>query len=277
MRQYLELVRDVLANGKHRPTTPQGVGDRSVFVRTQEYPVSLETFPILTTKKIDFWGVVVELLWFLSGESRWDFLHRYGVHFWDDWGTKEVAGRYGLEEGDFGSIYGPNWIHWPDRKGGEINQIARLVQGLREQPWSRRHKVIAYNPATIDDVMVAPCHGDFKCWVDPDTNELHLNMVQRSADVPIGVPYNITSYSLLLVMLAQVTGFVPGRFVHTMQDVHIYNNQVELITSQLEREIRLLPRLSINPDVKDIFAFEPEDFKLEGYDPHPFIKIPVGV
>lgn len=277
MRQYLELVDDVLTNGKPRATTPQGVSDISVFVRTKVYPVRLGAFPILTTKKINFWNVVVELLWFLSGESRWDFLHRYGVHIWDAWGEKEIAARYGLEEGEFGPIYGPNWIHWPDCKGGELNQIARLVEELRERPWSRRHKVIAYDPATVDDVMVAPCHGDFKCWVDLETNELHLHMVQRSADVPIGVPYNISSYALLLVMLAQVTDHTPGEFIHTTQDTHMYLNQIGSIREQLKREPRPLPRLKVNAEVRDIFTFTPHDFELEGYDPHPFIKIPVGV
>ncbi|PIR97739.1 MAG: thymidylate synthase [Candidatus Colwellbacteria bacterium CG10_big_fil_rev_8_21_14_0_10_42_22] len=278
MKQYLDLVEDVLQNGKRREKTLQGSGDLSVFVRTKTYPVSEDAFPVLTTKKINFHNVVVELLWFLSGESRWDYLHKYNVKIWDVWGVKEVAEKYGLEEGDFGPIYGPNWIHWPDvKRDGELNQIKRLVEELRKNPDSRRHKVVAYNPASVDDVMVAPCHGDFKCYVDLETQELHLNMVQRSADVPIGVPYNISSYSLLLVMLAQVTGYKPGNFIHTTQDTHIYLDQVDPIKEQLTREPRRLPKLKINKDVKDIFEFKPDDFELEGYDPHPFIKIPVGI
>lgn len=277
MKQYLELLEDVLTNGKPRAETPQGVGDISVFVRTHRYPVSAEAFPILTTKKVFFKGVVVELLWFLTGESRIDFLHQHGVHFWDDWATKEVASQYSLEEGDVGPLYGPNWIHWPDRNGGEVNQIARLVRDLKRSPGSRRHKVIAYNPATLQSSILAPCHGDFKCYVDLEKGELHLHMVQRSADVPIGVPFNITSYCLLLMMLAQVTGLKPGTFIHTTEDTHVYNNQVEPVRPQLEREPRPLPRLLMNPDVEDIFAFRPEDFELVGYDPHPFIKIPVGI
>jgi len=278
MKQYLDLARDVLENGRRREKTPQGPGDISVFVRTNIYPVREDAFPVLTTKKINFQNVVVELLWFLSGESRWDFLHRYGVKIWDVWGTKEIAGQYGLEEGDFGPIYGPNWIHWPDlKRGGEINQIQKLVEGLKSNPGSRRHKVIAYNPASIDDVMVAPCHGDFKCYVDPETRELHLHMVQRSADVPIGVPYNITSYSLLLVMLAHVTGYKTGNFIHTTQDTHIYLDQIAPLQEQLQRKPRSLPQLKMNKDVKNIFDFTPDDFALEGYDPHPFIKMPVGI
>lgn len=277
MKQYLELLEDVLENGKRREKTLQGPGDLSVFVRTKIYPVSIDAFPILTTKKINFKSVAVELLWFLTGESNWDYLHKHGVRFWDEWGTTEVAGRYGLKEGDFGPIYGPNWIHWPDPKGGELNQIASLVKTLKESPGSRRHKVVAYNPATVDRVMVAPCHGDFKCYVDMETNELHLHMVQRSADVPIGVPFNITSYSLLLMMLAQVTGYKVGNFIHTTQDTHIYLDQVDAVKEQLTREPRQLPQLKMNTDVKDIFKFTPDDFELEGYDPHPFIKIPVGI
>lgn len=277
MKQYLELLEDVLENGKRREKTLQGPGDLSVFVRTKIYPVNADAFPVLTTKKINFKSVAVELLWFLTGESSWDYLHKHGVHFWDEWGTKEVAARYGLKEGDFGAIYGPNWIHWPDPNGGELNQIARLVETLKESPGSRRHKVVAYNPATVDRVMVAPCHGDFKCYVDMETNELHLHMVQRSADVPIGVPFNITSYSLLLMMLAQVTGYKPGNFIHTTQDTHIYLDQVDAVKEQLTREPRQLPQLKMNTNVKDIFKFTPDDFELKGYDPHPFIKMPVGV
>lgn len=277
MRQYLDLLEDVLENGARRKMTPQGTSDISVFVREKRYPVSADAFPILTTKKIGFHGVVVELLWFLTGESTWDYLHEHGVHFWDQWATEEVASRYGLKEGEFGPIYGPNWIHWPDGKGGEVNQIQNLVDGLRKYPYSRRHKVIAYNPATIDDVMVAPCHGNFKCYVNPETDELDLHMTQRSADVPIGVPFNITSYSLLLMILAQVTGLKPGTFIHTTEDTHVYENQIEPVSVQFKRELRALPRLKMNPDVKDIFEFTPDDFELEGYDPHPFIKIPVGI
>lgn len=276
MKQYLDLLRYVLANGRLRTTDTQGVGNIAVLGYQNRFSLTEGSgFPLLTTKKIPFRYVIGELLWFLSGESRVDFLRKNKITIWDPWATKEACERYGLEEGDLGRIYGPQWIHWLKRDGGEINQIANLINGLKEDPYSKRHKVTAWNPEDIDSVFVAPCHGDFKCFVTDDMVSLHL--CQRSADVFIGVPFNIASYALLLLMIAQVTGLKPGEFVHTTSDTHIYLNHIEQSRLQLTREPRPLPQLKINPDVKDIFKFTFSDFKLEGYDPFPHIPAPVGV
>ncbi|MFH1346936.1 MAG: thymidylate synthase [Spirochaetota bacterium] len=276
MRQYLDLLRYVLENGGRRAIDVQGVGNIAVLGYQNRFSLAEGSgFPLLTTKKIPFRYVVGELLWFLSGESRIDFLRKNKITIWDPWATKEACERYGLEEGDLGRIYGPQWIHWLKRDGGEINQIANLVKGLRDDPCSKRHKVIAWNPEDVDSVFVAPCHGDFKCFVVDDMVSLHL--CQRSADVFLGVPFNIASYALLLLMIAQVTGLRPGEFVHTTSDTHIYFNHIEQSRLQLTREPRPLPRLAINPDVKDIFNFTFDDFKLEGYNPYPNIPAPVGV
>ena len=274
MKQYLGLLEDVLVNGKHK-SDPQGVGSRAVFCREMRFDLSTGFLPIITTKKVNFKFVLGELLWFLRGDDNWDFLHEHGIPIWDPWGKAEVADKYGLAEGKLGRIYGPQWIHWKTRGGGEINQIERLVQGLKDNPDWRRHKVVAWNPEDVDSVSVAPCHGDFKCFVADGV--LSLNLWQRSADVFIGIPYNITSYSLLLLMLAQVTGLRPGEFVHYMVDAHIYDNHVEQVRRQLTREPRPQPRIHIHPEVKDIFEFTFSDFILEGYDPHPFIGAEVGV
>ena len=273
MRQYLELVNDVLKNGRLRKTDAQGIGNIAVFVRTMRFDLS-EGFPLMTTKKINFKYVLGELLWFLRGDSRVDFLHENNIPIWDTWATKECCDLYGLEEGDCGRIYGPQWIHWLCRDGKEINQIQRLVNGLINNPDSKRHKVVAYNPEDIDSVFVAPCHGDFKCFVADGVLDLHL--CQRSADVPIGVPFNIPSYAMLLMMLAQVTGLKAGELIVTTQDTHIYLNQIEPMKIQMEREPKKLPALKLNPDIKNIFEFGLDDFELEGYNPDPFIKIPVG-
>jgi thymidylate synthase len=274
MRQYLELLDDVLTNGQHK-SDPQGVGSRAVFCREMRFDLSTGFLPIVTTKKVNFKYVLGELLWFLRGDDNWDFLHEHGIPIWDPWGEAREANKYGLDEGHFGRIYGPQWIHWRTTTGGEINQIQRLVDGLKANPDWRRHKVIAWNPEDIDSVTVAPCHGDFKCFVADGV--ISLNLVQRSGDVFIGIPYNITSYSLLLLMLAQVTGLRPGEFVHYIQDAHIYDNHVEQARLQLSREPRPLPRVKINPEVTNIFEFTFNDFELEAYDPHPFIGAPVGV
>lgn len=272
-QQYLNLLEDVLTNGKRKGDL-QGVGSIAVFGREMRFRPA-EEFPLLTTKKLPFRWIVGELLWFLGGSSRWDFLHEHKIDIWDEWGKKEVAELYGLEEGDLGRIYGPQWIHWKKRDGGEINQIAKLVEELKAYPDSRRLKVTAWNPEDIDSVAVAPCHGDFKCIVLD--GELSLNLVQRSCDVFLGVPFNIACYSLLLMMLAQVTGLKCGEFVHYLQDTHVYVNHAEQSNLQLAREPRLLPKVTLNPEVTDIFKFDFSDFKLEGYTPHPSIKADVGV
>ncbi|MFA5098700.1 MAG: thymidylate synthase [Candidatus Paceibacterota bacterium] len=274
MKQYLDLLRHVLANGRLRKTDTQGVGNIAVLGHTMRFRMD-DGFPLMTTKKIPFRYVVGELLWFLKGESRVDFLKENKIPIWDMWATKEACAQYGLEEGDLGRIYGPQWIHWKKRDGGEINQIARLIEGLKNDPNSKRHKVIAWNPEDVDSVFVAPCHGDFKCFVADGKVSLHL--CQRSADVFIGVPFNIASYALLLMMIAQVTGLKADEFVHTTSDTHVFLNHIDQARMQLGREPKPLPRVTLNPDVKDIFKFTFTDFKLEGYDPHPHIPAPVGL
>lgn len=274
METYLRVLRDVMQNGRHK-SDPQGVGSRAVFCREMRFDLSNGLLPMVTTKKINFRYVLGELLWFLRGDDNLDFLREHKIPIWDPWGKIEVASKYGLEEGELGRIYGPQWIHWLTRDGKEINQIARLVEGLIKTPDWRRHKVVAWNPEDVDGVAVAPCHGDFKCFVADGV--LSLNLWQRSADMFLGVPYNITSYSLLLLMLAQVTGLKPGEFVHYMVDCHIYDNHVDQANEQLQRQPGALPRVRINPDVKDIFAFTFDDFVLEGYQPQAFIGAAVGV
>jgi thymidylate synthase len=272
-QQYLDLLRDVLKNGKQKSDW-QGIGSVAVFGREMRFRPA-EEFPLLTTKRLPFRWIVGELLWFLSGSSRWDFLHEHRIDIWDEWGKREVAGLYGLEEGDLGPIYGPQWIHWKKRNGGEINQIEKLVSDLKTNPDSRRHKVIAWNPEDIDSVAVAPCHGDFKCFVVDD--EISLNLVQRSCDVFLGVPFNIACYSLLLMMLAHVTGLRCGEFIHYLQDAHIYLNHIEQVEIQLERQPRPLPQVALYPSVSNIFDFDFVNFTLSGYNPYPSIKANVGI
>lgn len=273
MQQYLDMLDRVLTHGKKRATDTQGIGNIAVLGHEMRFRPA-EGFPLITTKKINFRFVVGELLWFLRGDTRIDFLRENKIPIWDSWATKEVTAKYGLNEGDVGRIYPAQWIHWKTTTGGEINQIAELVKELTTFPDSKRLKVIAWNPENLD-VPVAPCHGDFKCFVVD--GELSLCMTQRSADVPIGVPYNIASYSLLLLMLAQVTGLRPGEYVHYTIDTHIYLNQIELVKEQLKRKPRSLPTVRLDPTVTDIFKFNFEHFKLEGYDPDLPIKYPVGV
>ena len=233
-------------------------------------------FPLITTRSLakSFKAAVVELLWYLSGESRVDFLHKHGVHLWDQWATPEICAQYGLEPGDLGRIYGPQWIHWRTSAGGEINQIKNVIADLKRFPDSRRHVVTAWSPEDVDSVFVAPCHCFFKFF--HAQGKLSLHLFQRSADAPVGVPFDIAEYALFLTMVAQVVGMEVGEFVYDTSDTHIYLNQLEQVKELLTREPRPLPRIVINPDVKDIFAFRPEDFVLLDYDPHPAMKIPVA-
>jgi thymidylate synthase len=272
-QQYLDLLKNVLDNGQGK-SDPHGVGSIAVCGSMSRYNLD-DGFPLLTTKKLSFKFIVHELLWFLSGESRTDYLKANGVTIWDEWATKENAAKYGLEEGDLGPIYGPQWRHWKTTTGGEIDQIQRLIDGLKEHPDWRRHMVTAWNPEFVDSVFVAPCHGIFKCFAV--NGELSLHMFQRSADVFLGVPYNIASYSLLLMMIAQVTGMKAKEFVHTTSDTHIYNNHFEQAREQLTRQPLPFPRVTLNPDIKNIFDFKFEDFTLHDYQAHGSIKAPIAI
>lgn len=274
MRQYLDLLEDVLENGKGK-SDPHGVGSIAVCGRTMRFDLSKGEFPMLTTKKLSFKFIAYELLWFLRGDSNVQFLHDHGVTIWDEWATPEITKKMHLPLGDVGRIYGAQWRHWKTTDGKEIDQIKNLISGLKEHPDWRRHMVTAWNPEDVDKVFVAPCHGIFKCFaVD---GELSLHLFQRSADVFLGVPYNIASYSLLLLMIAQVTGLKPKEFIHTMSDVHIYNNHFEQAKEQLKREPKSLPKIKINPNIKDIFDFKYEDFTLVDYNADPNIKASVAI
>ena len=230
-------------------------------------------FPCLTTKKLHLRSIIYELLWFLKGSTNVRWLQERGVSIWDEWAD---------ENGDLGPVYGSQWRAWPDGKGGSIDQIARLIGELKNNPWSRRHLVSAWNVAEVDGMALPPCHCLFQFCVIPAQKEgekhgLSLQLYQRSCDLFLGVPFNIASYALLLMMVAQVTGLKAGEFVHTFGDVHIYKDHLEQVKLQLTREPRPLPKMKINPDVKDIFDFKFEDFELVDYDPHPHIKGKVSV
>lgn len=268
MRQYLELVKDVLDNGRpddgdFRPDRT-GVGTYSVFGRQMRFNLA-SGFPLLTTKKLHLRSIIHELLWFLAGDTNTKYLNDHGVSIWDEWAD---------ENGELGSIYGKLWRRW-EGPSGTIDQIQNLITGLKTNPYSRRHLIIAFNPADQPEVAPQGCHTLMQFYVSG--NKLSLQLYQRSADLMLGVPFNIASYTLLLMMVAQVTGFVPHEFIHTFGDVHIYANHVEGAQIQLQREPRPLPKMTINPEVKDIFEFRYQDFELSGYDPHPHIKFKIAV
>ena len=264
MRQYLELLSHVLEHG-----TPKGdrtgTGTRSVFGWQMRFDLS-EGFPLVTTKKLHLRSIIHELLWFLNGDTNIRYLQDNGVRIWDEWADAN---------GDLGPVYGYQWRHWKTPDGREIDQITQLVEGLKKNPDSRRHIVSAWNPADVDRMALPPCHALFQFYVAD--GKLSCQLYQRSADIFLGVPFNIASYALLTLMLAQVCGYQPGDFVHTFGDAHIYSNHFEQAKLQLTRETKALPTMRINPEVKDIFSFRFEDFTLEGYDPHPHIAAPVAV
>lgn len=277
MEGYLNLARLVLDKGRHRTSSVQGVGN-IVYVGHELRFNPAKEFPLITTKslRLSWKAVIAELLWFLSGSDDIKDLHRDDVHLWDAWATKKICDQYSLPEGRLGRIYGPQWRTWRGVDGRIIDQISNVIDEIKTRPDSKRMMVTSWNPAEVDDVFVSPCHGIFKFVVAEGV--IDLCMTQRSADLPIGVPFNIASYSLLLLMMAQVTGLKPGTFSHYMMDIHVYDNQVELLrTVQLGREPRLLPSVQLNPSVKNIFEFKLDDFTLEGYNPHPAIKYPVGI
>ncbi|MEM9749957.1 MAG: thymidylate synthase [Pseudomonadota bacterium] len=264
MRQYHDLLSDILENGADVPDRT-GVGTRSVFGRQMRFDLA-EGFPLVTTKKLHLKSIVHELLWFLSGDTNIGYLRANKVRIWDEWAD---------ENGDLGPVYGAQWRRWPDGNGDAIDQIVNLVNGLRENPHSRRHVVSAWNPAQVDDMALPPCHCLFQFHVAGD--RLSCQLYQRSADVFLGVPFNIASYALLTEMIAQVSGYRAGDFVHTLGDAHLYANHFDQAREQLTRAPRALPTLRLNPEIRDLFAFRFEDVAVEGYDAHPHIAAPVAV
>ncbi|HPR07561.1 MAG TPA: thymidylate synthase [Denitromonas sp.] len=264
MQQYLDLMQHVLEHG-HDKSDRTGTGTLSVFGHQMRFDLA-RGFPLLTTKKLHVRSIIHELLWFLAGDTNIAYLKSNGVSIWNEWAD---------ENGDLGPVYGHQWRHWPARDGGEIDQIRQLVEGLKKSPDSRRHLVSAWNPSDVDRMALPPCHALFQFYVAD--GRLSCQLYQRSADIFLGVPFNIASYALLTLMVAQVCGFKPGDFVWTGGDCHLYKNHLEQTRLQLSRELRALPTLKINPEVTDLFAFRFEDFSLEGYDPHPHISAPVAV
>ena len=261
---YLDLLADILANGVRRGDRT-GTGTLGVFGRQIRFDLA-SGFPLLTTKKLHWKSVVLELLWFLRGDTNVRWLQERGCTIWDEWADPET--------GDLGPVYGKQWRSWAAPDGRSIDQIAALVEGLKTNPNSRRHVVAAWNPADVDDMALPPCHCLFQFFVAD--GKLSCQLYQRSADVFLGVPFNIASYALLTHMVAEVVGLQPGEFVHTFGDAHLYLNHIEQAELQLSRSPRALPRLVLAPK-SDLFAFAPEDIGLEGYDPHPHIKAPVAV
>ncbi len=264
MKQYLDLARHVMEHGADK-SDRTGTGTRSVFGYQMRFDLS-EGFPLLTTKKLHLKSIIYELLWFLRGDTNIGYLKEHGVRIWDEWADAD---------GNLGPVYGAQWRSWPSPDGRVIDQISEVVRQIRQTPDSRRMIVSAWNVGQLDKMALMPCHALFQFYVSD--GKLSCQLYQRSADIFLGVPFNIASYALLTMMMAQVTGLKPGEFVHTLGDAHIYTNHFDQIRLQLTREPRTLPSMKINPDVKDIFSFSFDDFTLEGYDPHPHIKGTVAV
>ncbi len=264
MEQYLDLMRRIRETGV-RKSDRTGTGTLSVFGHQMRFDLS-QGFPLVTTKKLHMKSIIHELLWFLKGDTNIAYLKTHGVSIWDEWAD---------ETGDLGPVYGKQWRSWPAVDGAAIDQITEVIETLKTSPDSRRMIVSAWNPADIPDMALAPCHCLFQFYVAD--GRLSCQLYQRSADVFLGVPFNIASYALLTMMVAQVTGFKPGEFVHTFGDAHLYLNHLEQADQQLQRSPRGLPQIKINPDVHSIFDFVYEDFEVMNYDPHPHIKAPVAV
>jgi len=264
MKPYLDLMRHVLDHGTQK-NDRTGTGTLSVFGWQMRYNLA-EGFPLVTTKKCHLRSILHELLWFLQGDTNIKYLKENGVSIWNEWAD---------ENGNLGPVYGHQWRSWPKPDGGTIDQISEVVNTLKTNPDSRRIIVSAWNVADLDKMALAPCHAFFQFYVAD--GKLSCQLYQRSADIFLGVPFNIASYALLTLMMAQVTGLKPGDFVHTLGDAHLYSNHLDQAREQLSREPRPLPIMTLNPDVKVIFAFRFEDFTLSGYDPHPAIKAPVAV
>ena len=264
MQQYLSLLDRILTEGATK-TDRTGTGTKSIFGHQMRFDLA-DGFPLLTTKKLHLKSIIYELLWFLRGDTNVHYLQEHGVRIWNEWAD---------ENGDLGPVYGHQWRSWPDYNGGTIDQIQNVLDLIRNHPDSRRMIVSAWNPAEVDQMALPPCHCLFQFYVAD--GRLSLQLYQRSADTFLGVPFNIASYALLLQMMAQVTGLEPGEFIHTTGDTHLYLNHLEQARLQLTRTPRPLPRMKINPDVKNLFDFHYEDFELEGYDPWPHIAATVSV
>lgn len=264
MQSYLSLLQHILEEGSDKQDRT-GTGTRSVFGYQLRYDLQ-EGFPLVTTKKTHLKSIIYELLWFLRGDTNTAYLKENGVSIWDEWAD---------ENGDLGPVYGAQWRSWPDHGGGVIDQIAMVIEQIKNNPDSRRLIVSAWNPADIPKMALAPCHALFQFYVAD--GKLSLQLYQRSADVFLGVPFNIASYALLCMMVAQVCGLQVGEYIHTFGDVHIYNNHFEQVKLQLSRTPRDLPRMVLNPEIKDIFSFKYSDFTLENYNPYPGIKAPVAI
>jgi thymidylate synthase len=264
MKQYHDLMRYVRDRGVDKEDRT-GTGTRSVFGYQMRFDLN-NGFPLLTTKRLHLRSIIHELLWFLKGDTNIRYLQENGVTIWDEWAD---------EQGDLGPVYGYQWRSWPAPDGGRIDQISQLIEQIGKNPDSRRLIVSAWNPAQVEHMALPPCHCLFQFYVAE--GKLSCQLYQRSADIFLGVPFNIASYALLTMMIAQVTGLQPGEFIHTFGDAHLYSNHLEQVDLQLSREFRPLPTMKINPTVKSIFDFRFEDFELVDYDPHPHIKAPVAV
>lgn len=264
MKQYLDLLKKIMSEG-HIKSDRTGTGTRSIFGYQMRFDLEAG-FPLLTTKKVHLKSIIYELLWFIKGDTNIKYLNEHGVTIWDEWAD---------EDGNLGPVYGHQWRSWPDGKGGEIDQLAIVLDSIKNNPDSRRHIVSAWNVAEVNSMALPPCHTLFQFYVAD--GKLSCQLYQRSADVFLGVPFNIASYALLTMMMAQVCGLKPGEFVHTLGDAHIYLNHLDQVATQLERTPRALPVMKINPQVKSLFDFTYEDFTLEGYDPYPAIKAPIAV
>ena len=264
MKQYLDLLQHILDHGTVK-SDRTGTGTKSVFGYQMRFDLS-EGFPLLTTKKLHLRSIIYELLWFIKGDTNIKYLHDHKVSIWDEWAD---------ENGDLGPVYGHQWRSWPAPDGRTIDQLSQVLDSLKRSPDSRRHIVSAWNPAEVDRMALPPCHTLFQFYVAD--GRLSCQLYQRSADVFLGVPFNIASYALLTMMVAQECGYVPGDFVHTFGDVHIYLNHFDQVHEQLSRTPRELPRMVLNPEVHSVFDFDYDDFRLEGYDPWPAIKAPVAV
>ena len=259
MKQYLDLLSHVTENGT-RKEDRTGTGTLSIFGYQMRFDLE-DGFPLLTTKKLHLKSIIHELLWFLKGDTNTQYLNEHGVRIWNEWAD---------ENGDLGHIYGYQWRSWPTPGGKHVDQVAHVVDSLRKDPGSRRHIVSAWNVGELERMALPPCHILFQFYIAD--GKLSCQLYQRSADIFLGVPFNIASYSFLLMMMAQVTGLRPGEFIHTLGDAHIYLNHLEQVKLQMTREPRPLPTARLNPDIRDIFGFRYEDFTIEHYDPHPHIK-----